>query len=399
MEKKKTQKKRGFKGKPLWFRVFIITSVIIILLLLGVIAYAYRLMNLTNYDDGSNATISPTDYFDTVENPEDYTNLPTASLEPAEINNEEGRWVKGVYNILLLGLDKDSGNLADSNIVVTIDTNNKKIKLTSFMRDVLVQIPGYSNNKLNTPYGKGGIQLVYDVYATNFDLKLDGYVAVNFTDLEKVIDKLGGISVYMTSKEANYLNTSNYISDPASRNLRVETGMHQLNGSQAVGYARIRFVDKGNEADDFARTQRQRDILNAIYEKFRNQSLPQLLSLMDTVLPLVTTDLDTNEMIAIATSAIDAGILSADIEQFRIPINGSYTDSWYNKMLVVDIDYETNVNEVHKFIFGSEPSERQTTKTGDEKETETTRSSSSTTKPTEKETETTTERKTVRTIN
>ena len=225
------------------------------------------------------------------------------------------------------------------------------------MRDMLVQIPGYSNNKLNTAYGKGGAKLIYDVFATNFDLKLDGYVAVNFSSLAKVIDTLGGVSVYMTEKEAHYLNTTNYIADEASRNLEEFTGTHWLNGSQAVGYARVRHVEKGSEADDFARTTRQRQILNSIYEQFRNQSLPDLLNTMETVLPLVTTDLTLMEMTKIATDAVGAGILSADIEQFRIPIANSYTDSWYNKMLVIDVDFKLNNRELHEFIFGSVPDE------------------------------------------
>ena len=360
-DNKKTTKagkiKKRFSEKPLWYKIFIISAVIIIVILLGLVGYAYHLMTLVNYDDTSDDTISPTDYIETVENPEDYTHLPTATLEEIESNGEEGRSIKGIYNLLLLGLDKDSGNLSDAIIVVTIDTKNKSLKLTSFMRDMLVQIPGYSNNKLNTAYGKGGAKLIYDVFATNFDLKLDGYVAVNFSSLAKVIDTLGGVSVYMTEKEAHYLNTTNYIADEASRNLEEFTGTHWLNGSQAVGYARVRHVEKGSEADDFARTTRQRQILNSIYEQFRNQSLPDLLNTMETVLPLVTTDLTLMEMTKIATDAVGAGILSADIEQFRIPIANSYTDSWYNKMLVIDVDFKLNNREIHEFIFGSVPDE------------------------------------------
>lgn len=375
--------KKKFLEKPLWYKIFMISAIVIIVILLGLVGYAYRLMNLVNYDDGSNDTVSPTDYIETVENPEDYTNLPVATLEEIEVNDEHGRSIQGIYNILLLGLDKDSGNLSDAIIVVTIDTKNKALKLTSFMRDMLVQIPGYSNNKLNTAYGKGGISLIYDVFAANFDLKLDGYVAVNFSTLAEVIDTLGGVSVYMTKEEAHYLNTTNYIADVSSRNLEEFTGTHWLNGSQAVGYARVRHVSKGSEADDFARTTRQRQILDGIYAQFRNQSLADLLVMIEKVAPLVTTDLTPMEMTKIATNAVGAGILSVDIEQFRIPIANSYTDSWYNKMLVIDVDFKANNRELHKFIFGSVPDEfkdeDETEKSSadyeDEKEKETTRSS------------------------
>lgn len=370
--KKRTGKNKGFGQKPLWYRVFMITSAVVILILLGVIAYAYRLMTLVNYDDGSNFVPPSSEFFDTVENPEDYTDIPTASLEASE-HTGDGRSENGIYNILLLGLDKDSGNLSDSMIVVTIDTKNKGLKLTSFMRDMLVEVPGYSNNKMNTPYSTGGIQLLKDVFAKNFDLCIDGYVAVNFSSLVEVIDALGGVSVYMTEAECQFLNTSNYIKEPSYRNLEVYTGNHWLNGHQATGYARVRFVNKGSEADDFARTSRQRQILNAIYDQFRNQSLPQLLSLMDKVLPLVTTDLDVGEMTTIATKAVTSGILSADLEQLRIPVNNSFQNGWYKEMLILDVDFDKNIEELHTFIFGSADSgeketekqtEKQTTKSG-----------------------------------
>ncbi len=354
-ESTKEQKNGGlakrFKRKPLWYRVFMITSAIIIVILLGMIAYAYRLMSLVNYDDGQDMNIAGTEYFDTVENPEDYTNLPVASIEATE-HEGDGRSEAGIYNIMLLGLDKDSGNLSDSMIVVTIDTKSKSLKLTSFMRDMLVQIPGYSNNKLNTVYRTGGIELLKEVFAKNFDLCIDGYVAVNFSSLTQVIDKLGGVSVYMTEDEAYYLNTTNYIADPQYRNLDVYTGMHWLNGAQATGYARVRHVSKGSEADDFARTGRQRQILNAIFDQFKSQSLTELLSLMETVLPLVTTDLTIPEMTDIATKAVTSGILSSEMEQFRIPLNNSFQDSWYNGMLVLDVDFEQNITALHQFIFG-----------------------------------------------
>lgn len=336
---------KRFMRKPMWYKVIMSIAAVSVVFLLLLIAYAYRLINLVNYEDGSNAVISETDYFDTVENPEDYTHLPTIDDNKEWKENEgKGRHEEGVYNILLLGLDKNSGNLSDANIIVTINQKEKSIKLTSFMRDILVQIPGYSNNKLNTPYGRGGIQLVYDVFATNFDIYLDGYVAVNFSSLTKVIDRLGGVSMYISPAEAEYLNTSNYIEDEKSRNL--VSGTQTLNGSQAVGYSRIRYL--GN--DDFERTERQRKLLNAIYEKFRNSSITRIIGLMEDVLPLVTTDLDNAEIVKIATETLNAGL--SDLQQFRIPVNNSFTNSWYNKMLVLDVDFDQNIEELHDFIFG-----------------------------------------------
>ena len=346
--------RRRSRKKPLWYRIFMIVAAVIIFILLGTIAYAYHLMSLVNYDPGTipDSSEPGTEFFATVENPEDYTDRPVASMDMDTEHEGDGRSEPGIYNILLMGLDKDSGNLSDSMIVVTVDINKKAIKLTSFMRDILVPIPGHSPNQLNVVFRTGGFELVQEVFAKSFDLHLDGYVSVNYSELTKVIDKLGGVSVYMTETEAEYLNTSNYIADPQYRNLEVYTGMHWLNGAQATGYSRVRFVSKGNEADDFARTSRQRQVLNAIYDQFRARSLADLLSLMEDVLPNVTTSLTIPEMTEIATKAVAAGVLSSDMEQLRIPLNELHKNAYYEKMLILDIDFEENTKVVHRFIFG-----------------------------------------------
>ncbi len=354
----KESKKGGFlqrfSRKPLWYRIFMIVSTIIIMTLLGAIAYILHLVSLVNYDPGTKLPEGGTtqsEIFVTVENPEDYTDRPVASIEASE-HEGDGRSAAGIYNILLMGLDKDSGNLSDTMIVVTIDVNKKAIKLTSFLRDILVPIPGHSANQLNTVYRTGGISLIKEVFAKSFDLCIDGYVAVNYSEFTKVIDALGGVSVYMSAEEANYLNTTNYISDPKYRNLEVYTGVHWLNGAQATGYSRVRKIGHENELYDFGRTTRQREVLTALYEQLKSKSLPELLGLMETVLPLVTTDLTPLEMTNIATKAVAAGVLSSEMEQLRIPLDELHQNAYYEKMLVLDIDFEANTEVVHKFIFG-----------------------------------------------
>ena len=111
----------------------------------------------------------------------------------------EGRREEGVYNILLLGEEAiDSGSArgrTDLIIIATLNTNQKAIKLTSLMRDTLVQIPGFKDNKLNSAYEKGGVDLLYETIALNFDIRLDGCALVNFENFEKIIDRLGGLEI------------------------------------------------------------------------------------------------------------------------------------------------------------------------------------------------------------
>ncbi len=92
-----------------------------------------------------------------------------------------------IVNILLVGADKnldeqdkDVERRSDSMMIATLDIKHNKLKLTSLMRDMYVDIPGYGGYKLNAAYSFGGIKLLYKTLAKNFGIKLDGYVEVNF---------------------------------------------------------------------------------------------------------------------------------------------------------------------------------------------------------------------------
>lgn len=352
------KKKPVNKKKRFTFKVLITVGIILVLILGIALAYVIHLYSLMDYDDG---TTSPSSYlqedvsYEVVENPEDIAHLPTVTIQTIEVEEEviikEGRSEEGVYNILLLGLDKAQGNLSDTIMIATLDTRNNSIKLTSIMRDILVQIPGYSPNKLNVPYKLGGINLLYQVLENYFEIKFDGYVAINYYALEDAVDSLGGVSLYITEKEADFLNTSNYISDIDSRDL-IGGKTQVVNGSQFVGYCRQR----STTADaDFGRTKRQRYALNALYEKFRGSSVSQARNLIETVLPYITTDLKLADMVTLTTNAITSGL--GDIKQLRIPENNAYVDAQYKNMLVLDIDFEKSKESLHEFIFGDYISE------------------------------------------
>ena len=147
------------------------------------------------------------------------------------------------------------------------------LKLTSLMRDMVVDIPDNGENKLNAANSFGGIQMLYKTIAQNFNVELDGYVEVGFTAFEKIVNSVGGINLELTESEANYLNTTNYISKKKYRNVKV--GKQKLNGNQALGYCRIR---KGGVTtitglrDDYGRTWRQRTVIKAVFDKVKNHN-------------------------------------------------------------------------------------------------------------------------------
>ncbi len=372
MEKDKNNTSKS--KKSILAKIIIGLAGLIALAIIVFVCYVLHLLSLPTRDiEGTAPSFDPAVTSTAEEDTSDFDKLPTitpSSSGEGETPTETTvahRDEEGVYNIILLGADKYSGYLTDSMIVVTINQNDNSIKMTSFMRDTWVNIPGKSPNRLNTVYQKGGRDLLFQVYRDCFGIELHGYVLVDYSSLADVVDALGGVDIYVSEKIAEYLNTTNYIEGEENRTL-IPGATQTLNGAQVVGYCRQRKIGNGVESNDFARTQRQRAVLNAIYEKFRNKSLVELLGVMEKVLPLVLTDMSSGEMIDIATKAITAGL--GDIEQMRIPVAGTYADVVYKEnendlgKRVMQIDFEANAIALHDFLFGKDETPEESTAAG-----------------------------------
>ena len=251
-----------------------------------------------------------------------------------------------VINVLLVGSDKrtdwtESGR-SDSVMIGTLDMKNKQLKITSLMRDMYVSIPGYADNRFNAAYSFGGVSLVYQTIAKNFGLSLDGYVIVDFDAFISVIDTIGGVDITLTDAEQEYLVTA-YKKGTVTK---VKKGLNTLNGKQALAYTRIRQDSQG----DFGRTERQRKVLQAIFMKVKAMSLTEIFDLAEEVLPYITTDLTNDEIYSYVTSIIKLG--TTEINQFRIPIDHSYTNEKIREMAVLVPDLEANRQALYSFIFG-----------------------------------------------
>lgn len=256
-----------------------------------------------------------------------------------------------VRNYLLLGIEKiDGASNTDAMIIASIDTRNASIKLTSILRDTLVNIPGYSQNKLNSVYSKGGAKLLIRVLEENFRIKLDGYASVDFADFEAVIDKLGGVEIEISQQEADYLNTTNYISKPEYRTLKA--GLQNINGNQALGYCRVRKVETLEGVNyDYGRTLRQRRVLKAIFEKYKTLNVFEMFSVANECLGYITTDITGIQIKNELTNVVENGI--TEIEMFRIPADGYFESvskvGNVTSVLIPDLDINTKL--LHEFIF------------------------------------------------
>lgn len=341
---------------PTWGKVLLGLVSTLLVIIIGVGCYGWYILGGYNFKslDPNNVQYQE-EQFDVDENSE-YDEMNPEDVK--WLNSGEAKKVEGVHNILLVAEEKTDGSLrgrTDVNMIATIDTINKSLKLTSIMRDTYVQIPGFKANRVNTAYRSGDVPLLMKVVEENFDVELDGYVLVDFDSFANVIDALGGVEITLTEEEAEYLRETNYIADEDQRT--VVAGTQILNGGQAVGYSRVRYVQTAEgKRDDFGRIQRQKNVLNAIFNKYKSQSLPQLIGLMDDVLGLVTTNLKRTDLLSYAATVVSMG--ATELETFSVPVAGGFENKTINKMAVLVPDFEVCNAALHDFIFGTNETEQ-----------------------------------------
>lgn len=269
----------------------------------------------------------------------DYTKV---DLDKNEyISQSELSSSRQVTNILFLGVDDEAGGVSrsDSMILVSVDYKHGKIKLTSFLRDSWVEIPSKGKKaKLNASYAYGGPQLVVDTIEYNFHVDIDHYVMVDFEMFTQIIDELGGIEVDVTEKEAKFIRNT-------TRHKDMESGEVTLDGAQALVYCRIRKLDS-----DYMRTARQRKVISALIKKVTKTDIGTLVETVQTVFPLIQTDMNEAELTGLAFKA-GIGVLAFDIQQTRAPIDEHMKASTVNGQWVEILELENVREYIYDFIY------------------------------------------------
>ena len=286
--------------------VLIVLAVIVLLLAIlavGVVIYMRSLLGMVNQVGETNPTVSTTAA--TVPESTDATDE-TAGETPSET---EETWpeivsTQNVTTFMLVGQDGRYGEeskLSDTMIMCTINRETKTLTMTSILRDCYVPLPAYAGhgagrNRINVCYNlgyqwtgssKGGMEMLALCVEQNFGIPIDHTIEVDFVAFEKIIDLLGGVEIELTEAEAKYMTESvGYIGE-------MEPGLQTLDGLEALAYARIRKIDANG---DFSRTNRQRTVINSLLHKCAQMNLWDLHKLATEILPLITTDMTTDEM-------------------------------------------------------------------------------------------------------
>ena len=277
--------------------------------------------------------------------------------EAVKNTEEQGTMVEGITNILLVGTDGEyieKWNRSDSMMVVTIDSKNKDIRISSIARDTYVDIPGYSTEKLTHAYAYEGIDLLKEVFKVNFNLDIDKYIAVNFVSFMDIMDELGGVEVNVEEKDIKEINK--YIDacygyyknkDEKDKEYITKSGVQRLNGYQALAFSRIRYTDSA-----FHREARHREVAESVYKEFAQKGVETYKKCAEIILNNTKTNISPIEMMNLAYTVLK--INDKDIDQFQFPLeeyrNGHIISK--QKGWVLEWDKEPNLEAWHKFIFG-----------------------------------------------
>lgn len=259
--------------------------------------------------------------------------------------------LSGYRNIALFAVDSrddnlEKGNRSDGIIIASINNNTKEVKLISVYRDTYVQIEGHGLDKITHAYSYGSAPLAVKTLNTNLDLNITEFATVNFDAVAEAVDALGGVTINIESQsELNYLNS--YIDETArvtgKSNAKVtSTGKQNLNGVQAVAYARIRYTAGG----DYKRTERMRTVLEAMLTKLKTKNISEINNFVDTILPEVYTNITAGDIFGLVPSLMDYKV----VESIGWPYEtkGITLDRWYG----VPITLESNVKQLHQEAFG-----------------------------------------------
>lgn len=267
------------------------------------------------------------------------------TYEEAGDLDKEKLTADGVTNILLIGNDSrlnGEDGRSDAMIIVSISTKTGKVLMTSVLRDIYVEIPGYGSNRLNAAYAWGGPELLMKTIEQNFDIPVNRYILVNFEAFANVVDAVGGIDLELTPDEVIWLNAYlNEYNELRGKEFgydyiyQLEGGMLHLNGAQALAYSRNRYIGM-----DFGRTERQRKVMEEIIKKLPGTVIKDFGGFVEALCPNLTTNLTFTECYTLLLRAPFA--LRYERVSGSLPLENTWWNENIDSMAVLGVDFEAN---------------------------------------------------------
>ena len=264
-KKKKGKKKKGKKKSKFATAIFIIVLICTMFLFgwIGYVgAYLYPLLTGSSEEDEVKAPIT---------------------------EEQKAAFASGKITVLMMGSDRREGeeqSRSDTLMVAFVDLDQKQIRLLSMPRDTYVTIPTTGEQtKINHSYAYGGVDLVKQTLESNFGIKCDYYMDVDFQGFIDVIDALGGITLDVP-RDMYY----------PDEGIDLTAGVQDLDGSKALQFCRFRSDGQG----DLGRIDRQQAFLVAMKEKmFSAGTLLKIPDICSAVMENMQTDFTGTQILQI----------------------------------------------------------------------------------------------------
>lgn len=253
-----------------------------------------------------------------------------------------------IENILILGTDsrdvtRERGR-SDSIIIMSYNRRTGSIKMTSILRDSLVPIENRGWNRINAAYSFDGVGLAINTINEIFDLDIQRFVVVDFNGVTDFIDKIGGLTINLTKKEAEYL-----LNKSGGKGYQFHEGANFMNGDRTLNYMRIRKIDS-----DFYRAGRQRKVIELVANKIiKEKSIAEIYELTEFAFSLVKTNISFGELSSVIGSiATKAAGRSISMESQTVPYPDDSVNKYYNGMAIKSFDIDNAARRINKFIYG-----------------------------------------------
>ena len=253
-----------------------------------------------------------------------------------------------VINILLIGTDERSDGFSssargDSIMILSLNKATGSAKLVSLERAIGVPIlSGQYQGQwdwLTHTFAYGGADLMLREVRECFRVDVERYIRVNFNTFRQGIEAIGGVDITISQAEADYLN----------RELNATgyfAGTNHMSGWGALSYARCREIDS-----DWTRIQRQRTVIQAAINATRGLSVGELDNLLNSVLPLVRTNLTEGEILSLLTLA--PRFQGVTLSQRTIPASGTYGGMrGMGGRYLYAPDFDANAKILRDFLYG-----------------------------------------------
>ena len=271
------------------------------------------------------------------------------NIPQGKVEEMEGYWTIALFGVDSRNNSVGKGNNADVIIICNIDQGSGEIKLVSVFRDTYLSVSDNGlYNKINQAYFLGGPKQAVEALNRNLDLQIDDFATFNWKAVVDAVNILGGVDVELSKAEFYYINA--YITETVeatgvgSYQLK-QAGLNHLDGVQAVAYARLRKMDT-----DFARTERQREIIDLCFQKLKKSDFAVVNNVMEAVFPQILSSVTIDDIIPAAKNLTKYTI--ADTMGF--PAARSDANMGKKGACVIPQTLESNVTLLHQFLFGDE---------------------------------------------